>query len=86
MSDAMKYRTKEEIAQWRARDPIVLYENRLKEKGLIDEDTLNGYDQEIRKIVDDAVKFADESPHPDLSEMYTDILAEKYPYAPEDHK
>jgi pyruvate dehydrogenase E1 component alpha subunit len=79
MSDAMKYRTKEELQQWRARDPIVLYETRLKEKGLIDDDTLSGYEREIRKIVEDAVKFADESPHPDIAEMYNDIVAEKYP-------
>src|SRR5262249_18358521 len=80
MSDAMKYRTKEELQEWRARDPITLYENRLKEKGLIDEAIINEFDQEIRQIVDDAVKFADASPHPQTSEIYTDILAEEYPY------
>jgi pyruvate dehydrogenase E1 component alpha subunit len=79
MSDAMKYRTKEELQQWRERDPIALYETRLKEHGLIDEATLNDYEKEIREIVDDAVKFADSSPHPELSEMYTDIYAEEYP-------
>ncbi len=79
MSDAMKYRTKEELQQWRARDPITLYENRLKEKGLIDETTLNDYEQEIRSIVDDAVQFADSSPRPDNADMYADVLAEQYP-------
>ena len=86
MSDAMKYRTKEELQYWRSRDPITLYENRLKEKGLIDEATLNEYEAQIRQIVDDAVKFADTSPHPDLSELYTDILAETYPFDPERKK
>jgi pyruvate dehydrogenase E1 component alpha subunit len=79
MSDAMKYRTKEELQQWRSRDPITRYENCLKERGLIDDGTINDFEQEIRRIVDDAVKFAESSPHPDKAEMYTDILAEQYP-------
>src|SRR5262249_12137114 len=65
MSDAMKYRTKEELQHWRSRDPITLYENRLKEKGLIDDQAVEEYEKEIREIVDDAVKFADSSPHPE---------------------
>jgi pyruvate dehydrogenase E1 component alpha subunit len=79
MSDAMKYRTKEEAEHWRSRDPIVLYENRLKQRGLLDDATIEKFDNEVRAIVDDAVKFADSSPHPDSSELYADILAEKYP-------
>jgi pyruvate dehydrogenase E1 component alpha subunit len=79
MSDAMKYRTKEEIQHWRERDPIALYEHRLREKGLIDDAAVNDLEQEIRAIVEDCVQFADSSAHPDMSEMYTDVLAEKYP-------
>jgi pyruvate dehydrogenase E1 component alpha subunit len=89
MSDPMKYRKTSdgkwlpEVEEARRRDPIVIYESRLKEKGLIDEPTLNDWDEQIRDIVDDAVKFADSSPEPELSEMYTDILSENYPYQPE---
>jgi pyruvate dehydrogenase E1 component alpha subunit len=79
MSDAMKYRKKEEAEHWRSRDPMQLYEQRLREKKLIDDATVGQYEAEVREIVDDAVKFADSSPHPDPSELYTDILAEKYP-------
>jgi pyruvate dehydrogenase E1 component alpha subunit len=79
MSDAMKYRTKEEAERWRARDPITVYENRLKEKKLIDDAAIEMMDADVRAIVDDSVKFADASPHPDISELYTDILSEKYP-------
>src|SRR3954469_5064251 len=70
MSDAMKYRTKEEAEHWRQRDPITLYPSRLKEKKLIDDPTIEKFDQEVRGIVDDAVKFADASPHPDAGELY----------------
>jgi pyruvate dehydrogenase E1 component alpha subunit len=79
MSDAMKYRSREEAEHWRSRDPIVVYENRLKEKKLIDDATIQEFDSEVRAVVDDAVKFADASPHPDAGELYTDILAEQYP-------
>lgn len=79
MSDAMKYRSKEESEKWKQRDPITLYENRLKEKKLIDDAAIEKIDTEVRAIVDDSVKFADASPHPDISELYTDILSEKYP-------
>jgi pyruvate dehydrogenase E1 component alpha subunit len=79
MSDAMKYRAKDEAEHWRQRDPISLYESRLKEKRVIDDEAIGKIDQEVRAIVDDSVKFADSSPHPDSSELYTDILSEKYP-------
>lgn len=79
MSDAMKYRSKEEAEQARLRDPISIYENRLREKGLVTDEQVESWNDELRKIVDDAVKFADSSPHPDLSELYTDVLAEQYP-------
>ena len=79
MSDAMKYRAKDEAEKWKSRDPITLYESRLKERKLLDDATLEKMDAEVRAIVDDSIKFADDSPHPDLSELYTDILSEKYP-------
>jgi pyruvate dehydrogenase E1 component alpha subunit len=79
MSDAMKYRTKEEAEQAKQRDPIAIYEHRLREKGLLTDEQLEAMTDEAKGLVDEAVKFADGSPHPDLSELYTDILAEKYP-------
>jgi pyruvate dehydrogenase E1 component alpha subunit len=79
MSDAMKYRTKEEAEAARQRDPILIYEKRLREKGLVMDEQIEAMTEEAKHSVDDAVKFADSSPHPDLSELYTDILAEKYP-------
>ncbi|HVT87316.1 MAG TPA: pyruvate dehydrogenase (acetyl-transferring) E1 component subunit alpha [Tepidisphaeraceae bacterium] len=79
MSDAMKYRTKEELAHWRERDPITIYEKRLRAAGRIDDATIESLEHEVREIVEDSVKFADESPHPDHSELYTDVLAEQYP-------
>ncbi len=79
MSDAMKYRTREEQERARQRDPVVLYERRLREYGMIDDAGVQGMESEIKAIVDDAVKFADGSPHPDVSELYTDVYSETYP-------
>jgi pyruvate dehydrogenase E1 component alpha subunit len=79
MSDAMKYRTKEEAEAAKQRDPIMIYERRLREKGLVNDEQVEQMTADAKHAVDEAVKFADASPHPDLSEMYTDILVEKYP-------
>jgi len=79
MSDAMKYRTKEELERARQRDPIVMFENRLREAGVVDDKAVEAIEREVKAIVDDAVHFADTSPHPPIEEMYTDILSEHYP-------
>jgi pyruvate dehydrogenase E1 component alpha subunit len=79
MSDPLKYRTKEEQDKARLRDPIVIYEQRLREKQLLDDARLEEMESEVAAIVNEAVQFADQSPHPDISELYKDILAEKYP-------
>jgi pyruvate dehydrogenase E1 component alpha subunit len=79
MSDAMKYRSKEEAEAAKQRDPILIYEKRLREKGLVTDEQIEAMTDEAKHTVDDAVKFADASQHPALAELYTDILAEKYP-------
>src|SRR5256885_218490 len=61
------------------RDPITIYEHRLREKGALDDATFEEMENEVATIVNEAVQFADQSPHPDVSEMYKDVLAEKYP-------
>jgi pyruvate dehydrogenase E1 component alpha subunit len=78
MSDPAKYRTKEEVDKFRnERDPIEQVRKRLVEGRMIDEAGLKEVDGEIRKIVNDAVEFAQHSPEPDPAELWTDILVEK---------
>jgi pyruvate dehydrogenase E1 component alpha subunit len=79
MSDAMKYRTKEEMEKARHRDPITLYEVRLREKGLLTEEQADAMQEEVAEVVNEATRQADEDPHPALEERFDDILAEKYP-------
>ena len=76
MSDPAKYRTKEEVDKMRTeRDPINLVRDLLLAQGKT-EDDLKKIDKEIRDIVADAADFAQTSPEPPESELYTDILVE----------
>jgi pyruvate dehydrogenase E1 component alpha subunit len=83
MSDPLKYRTKEEMERAKLRDPISLYEKRLREKNLINDDQLEAIQGEVTAIVNEAVRLAQEDPHPPLEDRFNDILAEQYPYQPE---
>ena len=82
MSDAMKYRTKEEIEKARARDPITLYQDRLRQKGLISEEQIEQLSEEVAEEISEAVRQADADPHPPLEDRFNDALVEKYPYQP----
>lgn len=70
-----KYRTKEEVEKWRARDPIGILEKRLLERDALDEERIEEIKDEARQRVSEAVKYADESEEPPLEELYTDVYA-----------
>jgi len=78
MSDPLHgvYRTKDEVEEQKARDPISHLAAKLKEDGAIDQAALDAMDAEIHAEVEEAVKFADESPDPDPDELYRDVLAD----------
>ncbi len=79
-----KYRTKEEIKEWRERDPIGLLEKKLLEQDALDEEKLNEIKSEVKETVDEAVEFADESEQPPIEELYTDVYAGKDEYMGEE--
>lgn len=73
------YRPKEEVEQHKQRDPILLLRNRLTEScGLTDED-VKSIDDWANEEVAKALKFAEESPVPDPSELFEDVIAEHGP-------
>ena len=72
-ADPEVYRTKEEVKQWRERDPIASYAKLLQEAGLVDEKEAEQLDRKAVELVDEAVKFADESPAPALESLYDNI-------------
>jgi pyruvate dehydrogenase E1 component alpha subunit len=75
MSDPGNYRTRAEIEKYQERDPIKLFSASLVEQKIIDEKGLAAIDKEVREEVEDAVRFADESPLPESEELYTDVYA-----------
>ncbi|WP_373059000.1 pyruvate dehydrogenase (acetyl-transferring) E1 component subunit alpha [Gemmatimonas sp.] len=78
MSDAVSgtYRTKEELEQYLKRDPISLHRQRMEEAGEITPADLTAMDEEIKKIVQDSIDFAEQSPELPLEALMEDILVE----------
>lgn len=77
MSDAASgtYRSKEEVENARRRDPIVVLEDRLRAAELLGDAELKAMEADVLAEVEDAVKFAEESPEPDPSTLWTDVYA-----------
>lgn len=77
MSDAPHgtYRSKDEVEQFKARDPITVLADRMRELGMLDDDQMAALEAEIAAEVQDSVQFAEESPDPDPSELFTDVFA-----------
>ena len=82
MSDAMKYRTKEQTEHARQRDPILLYSARLIERGIVTEAQIEQMREQIGVEIDQAVAQADADPNPPLDARFDHILAETYPFEP----
>jgi pyruvate dehydrogenase E1 component alpha subunit len=73
MADPEQYRSKEEVAHWRQRDPIPAFGERLVREGAIDEDELKRIDEQAVARVDAAVEFAEASPFPAPETLYDDV-------------
>jgi pyruvate dehydrogenase E1 component alpha subunit len=82
MSDPAKYRTKEELEKAKERDPIVVYETQLKERGWIDEAQLEDLHEKIKAEIEEAIAFAEQAPEPDLDAVFQDITVA--PYIPQE--
>lgn len=67
-----KYRTKDEVRKWRERDPIGLLEKRLEDLG-VEESRLEQIRNDAKKLTEEVVAFADQSPEPSLDELTTDV-------------
>src|SRR3954451_12920275 len=73
MADPEEYRTKDEVEEWRRRDPIASFSKRLAEEGVFSEEDIEKLDQKAISTVDEAVQFADNSPFPELDSLYDDL-------------
>ncbi len=78
--DPDRYRDKEEVQHGRAADPIITFPQHLKEAGLLDEQGVQEIEERVQHEVDEAVKFADESPFPSVESFMQGL--QEYVYAP----
>ena len=77
MSDPAKYRSKEEVEEWRGKhDPIETLRELMTREKMLNEEGFKLIEREVKDIVADAAEFAQSSPEPDPSELWTDILVE----------
>lgn len=73
ISDPGLYRTKEELEECKKRDPIMLLAHALEEAGFLDEESYKALNNEQKKIAIDAMKYAEQSPWPDVSTLEEDV-------------
>ena len=77
MADPELYRRKEETQRWRELDPVVTFRQRLEKEGLIDEATFQALQEEIEQTVNEATRFAEESPDPPPEALYEHLYKEE---------
>ena len=81
VSDPQKYRTKDEVEEYKNQDPITKVAQTILTNKFATEAELKTIDDKIAAIVDGSVKFAEESPWPDDSEVLKDVYIDKaYPF------
>jgi len=73
MADPEEYRTREQVDEWRRRDPIVVFGERLVEEGVLEPEEREAIDRSAQQRVDEAVAFADASPFPPPESLYDDV-------------
>ncbi len=81
MSDPQKYRTKEEVEQWKMRDPLEMVRHRILTNGIATEADLDVIDAKVKEVVEASVKFAEESPYPEPEAAFEDVYMDtEYPF------
>ncbi len=75
-ADAGVYRTKEEVDSWKAKDPVKRYRAYLIENEIATEEELAAIEAQVIKEVEEGVKFAEESPFPDMSVAFEDVFVD----------
>ena len=81
VSDPQKYRSKDEVEDYKNQDPITKVHSTIIENKFATEEELKAIDEKIAGIVEASVKFAEESPWPDESELLKDVYIDSsYPF------
>jgi len=81
ISDPQKYRTKEEVEEYKQRDPITMVLQTIKDNNFATDEEIKAIDDRINAVVEESVRFAEESPFPDESEVLKDVyIDQNYPF------
>ena len=80
MSDAQKYRTKDEVAEYQKIDPITKVLEVIKKKKWATDEEIQAIQDNVKATVKEAVDFAEESPFPSNDSLYKNVYAEEYPF------
>jgi len=73
MADPEEYRSKEQVAEWRKRDPIAKFAERLQEEGVLEQGESDDLDERAVKAIDEAVAFADAADFPPAESLYDHV-------------
>ena len=81
MSDPQKYRSKDEVEEYKERDPIDHCKNKLVNEFSVAEEDIEEINERIRQVIEECVRFSEESPWPDDNELLKDVYQqEDYPF------
>jgi pyruvate dehydrogenase E1 component alpha subunit len=83
MSDPQKYRTKDEVEEYKNNDPITKVLNTINKNKLASEKDIKEIQERVKETVAESVKFAEDSPEPEAHELYEDVYLEDYPFVKE---
>ena len=76
MGDPLRYRTKEEVEKWREDDPIGIFERHILSEEIATKDDLESIDNSVEEEIEEAARFAEESPLPSEEDLFTNIYVE----------
>jgi pyruvate dehydrogenase E1 component alpha subunit len=80
MSDPAKYRTKEEVESYKAKDPVEIVKQKILSSKYAVEADIDIINKRVNDLVEESVKFSEESPYPEAVELFRDVYSDEYPY------
>lgn len=81
VSDPGLYRSREEVDEYKSRDPLKITESTILEQSIASPEEIEAIKEKVKEEIKEALRFAEESPFPDPSELYTDNYVQPdYPF------
>jgi pyruvate dehydrogenase E1 component alpha subunit len=80
MSDPQKYRTKQEVEEYKSEDPIEKVLKTIVDNKFASQAQINKIQDKVKALVDESVEFAENGPNPAADELYDDVYSSEYPF------